>query len=276
MRTALMVARLGTISAAATELGVHRATVNRHIQVLEKALATPLFLRHARGYRLTDAGREMLEVANRADEMFADFEGRSRGRKGQLSGELLVTALAEMAPLVMPIIQAMNRAYPEITVEYVADARLVRLEYGEAHVAFRAGPKPDVPDYVVLPYRQIRFGLYASHDYVERMGFPEGEMFDGHAFVGNVGETSRLPYASWMDSTVSPSQLALRTKHSICIQAAIVAGLGLGFLPEFDAKRLPGLIEILPPNDVWSTNLWIVTHGDLHRTEKVQAFLRFA
>lgn len=70
MHKALMVARHGTISAAAAALGVHRATVNRHIEALESVLAAPLFLRHARGYTLTDAGREMPEVASRAEELF--------------------------------------------------------------------------------------------------------------------------------------------------------------------------------------------------------------
>ena len=43
MRTALMVARLGTVKAAAEALGVHRATVSRHVDTLEAAFRAPLF-----------------------------------------------------------------------------------------------------------------------------------------------------------------------------------------------------------------------------------------
>jgi len=78
LRTALMLARLGTVSAAAEALGVHRATVNRHIDTLETEFQAPLFQRHARGYTLTEMGQEMLEVVGRADEMFSDLLGRSR------------------------------------------------------------------------------------------------------------------------------------------------------------------------------------------------------
>ena len=53
LRTAYQVARLGTVSAAAEMLGFHRATVNRHIDVLEAALGARIFIRHARGYALT-------------------------------------------------------------------------------------------------------------------------------------------------------------------------------------------------------------------------------
>ena len=38
VRTAFAVARLGTVSAAAQELGLHRATVIRHIDALEESL----------------------------------------------------------------------------------------------------------------------------------------------------------------------------------------------------------------------------------------------
>ena len=34
-------------------------------------------------------------------------------------------------------------------------------------------------------------------------------------------------------------------------------------------------MEVTPSRDDWSGPLWLVTHVDLHRTTKVQAFLSF-
>jgi DNA-binding transcriptional LysR family regulator len=34
------------------------------------------------------------------------------------------------------------------------------------------------------------------------------------------------------------------------------------------------MVEILPPLEDWRVPLWLVTHVDLHRTAKVQAFLK--
>ena len=273
LRTALKVARLGTVSAAAGALGVHRATINRHIETLEVALGTPLFQRHARGYTLTDAGRDMLDVANRADEMFADLEGRNRGRAGQFSGNLVVTALAGVGPLLMPAIRSFHDAYPDIAIKFLAGAKLARLEYGEAHVAIRAGQKPQEPDYVVLPFQPVRFGLYASRDYIARAGLPKGKTFDGHSFVGPVAEAPWLPYARWMEKHVPPEAVALETHDQMVIQQGVAAGLGLGFLTEHDAHNQPDLVAVLPPGKTWRAPLWLVTHVDLRRTAKVQAFL---
>jgi DNA-binding transcriptional LysR family regulator len=274
LRTALMLARHGTVSAASEALGVHRATVNRHVETLEGVFGAPLFQRHARGYTLTDTGRDMLEVATRADEMFADLAGRSRGQAGRLSGALIVTALPSVAPLIMPAMRDVHIIHPEITLEFLAGSDLARLEHGEAHVAIRAGQKPQEPDYVVTRFRQIRFGLYASRDYVARAGQPEPDRLEGHRFVGSVGTPSPLPFSVWMEAQVAPSSLALRTTDLTVVHAAVCAGIGLGFLAEHDAAVHRSVMPVIPPSDKWSVDLWTVTHVDLHRTSKVQAFLK--
>lgn len=53
-----------------------------------------------------------------------------------------------------------------------------------------------------------------------------------------------------------------------------MAGPGLGFLPQHEARACPELIEVMPPRDDWRRNLWIVTHVDLHRTATAPEFLR--
>lgn len=268
-----MLARHGTVSAAADALGVHRATVNRHVDTLETAFQTKLFQRHARGYTLTESGQEMLDVASRADEMFIDLAGRNRGRSGRLSGKLVVTALAGVAPLIMPALREFHFDHSEIELEFSATTDLARLEHGEAHVAFRAGPKPQTPDYVVKLFRHVRFGLYASRDYVRRLGRPDIGKLDGHSFVGSIDETSPLPFARWMRENLDAGTMLIKVADPQVMEAAVKDGLGIGFLGEHEAARAPGLIEILPPSEDWSVPIWIVTHVDLHRTEKVQRFL---
>ena len=57
VRSAYMVAKLGTVSAAADALGcVHHATILRHIDALETELSSKLFQRHKHGYTPTDVG----------------------------------------------------------------------------------------------------------------------------------------------------------------------------------------------------------------------------
>jgi len=273
LRTALAVAKLGTVQAAAENLGVHRATINRHVETLESELGVPLFQRHARGYTLTEVGRDMMEVASRADELFSDFAGRSSSTVEKLSGSLKISSLAVIAPLIVPIIDKFHQSHSEIKLEFIADEQLARLEHGEAHIAIRAGEKPTTPDYVVLPFRQIRFGIYASEEYIKKNGKPEQDNLANHKFVGPHHNHSRLPYASWLDSEIPQDAFVLQTTSQTVVTAAIEQGLGIGFVAEHEATEL---VEITAPNDRWSVNLWIVTHADLRRTLKVQEFLKFA
>ena len=48
----------------------------------------------------------------------------------------------------------------------------------------------------------------------------------------------------------------------------------MGFLSDHEAQARRGFNRVLPQNEAWTVPLWLVTHVDLHRTEKVQAMLR--
>ena len=135
----MQVARLGTVSAAAEALGVHRATVLRHIDELEAELGVRLFQRSARGYLPTEAGEDLLRVAGTADEQFGQFASRARGRTEQLSGDFIVTSLEPLALALLPALKVFQARHPKLRVRFLASDKLFRLEYGEAHVAIRTG-----------------------------------------------------------------------------------------------------------------------------------------
>ena len=80
VRTAFQVARIGTVSGAADVLGVHHATVIRHIDALEQRLGVTLFQRHARGYTATEAGQDLMPLAAAPDDQFTHVAWRSHGQ----------------------------------------------------------------------------------------------------------------------------------------------------------------------------------------------------
>jgi DNA-binding transcriptional LysR family regulator len=274
VRTAYHVARLGTVSGAAEALGVHHATVIRHIDALEKRLGVKLFQRHARGYTPTEAGQDLMAVAQATADQFTQLAGRIRGQGERVAGELIVTSLAIVSPLLTPALVAFQAAHEGLVVRFLTDERLFRLEYGEAHVAIRAGAAPDQPDNVVQPFVRLRYALYAARGYAERHGLPRGEDdLAGHRFVGEDGDRSPAPFLRWLRDSVPPEAVTWRTSSLPSMHDAVRAGAGIGFLPVFEAAPDPGLVEVLPPRPEWAPPLWLVTHVDLHRTTKVQAFL---
>lgn len=274
LRTAYHVARLGTVSAAASALGLHRATVNRHIDGLEEEIGSKIFLRHARGYTLTEVGQDVLRVAQKAEEMIEDLAGRVQGGSAQIEGEIKLTLLAPFAEMLMGAIEQFRGQNPQCTVHVDVSEDLARLEYGEAHIALRAGAKPTHPDYVVTHFGDLGYNLYAHDSYLVRRGVPGAPFgFAGHAFVLPEASDDRLPFGRWIKENVQPEMVALCSRDFGVLGGAICAGLGIGFMGDAEAKKRGNLRSILPTNPDWAVAGWLVTHVDLHRTEKVQAML---
>ncbi len=274
IRTAYQVARLGTVSGAAEVLGVHHATVIRHIDSLEKRLGTRLFQRHARGYTPTEAGHDLLSVAQTTDEQFAQLASRIKGIGETVAGELVVTSISGVSDLLVPVLARFQVEYPAVILRFLTDMRVFRLDYGEAHVAIRAGAAPEEPDNVVQPLARIRTGLYAARSYITAHGLPASEAdLAQHSIIGIDSVESRAPFNRWLRATVPLEAIRFRGTEMPAIEAAIRAGLGIGFMSAYKAAQDPDLVEVMEPRPEWDAPLWLVTHVDLHRTRKVQAFL---
>jgi DNA-binding transcriptional LysR family regulator len=267
IRTALAVARSGTVSAAAERLGVHHATVIRRIDAIEAQLGTRLFQRHARGYALTEAGAALLKVAGDADDRFTQMAATIAGAGDRIEGQLVVTSLPELAALVMPRLLRLLERHSGLRLNYITDARLFRLDVGEAHIAIRAGSQPTEPDYVVRPMCGFRHGLFASADYIARHGPVEG--VEGHRLVMPGPEGRNAPMVRWMRDRVGSDALVMCSNDEMAREMVIRAGLGIGPVAPW---RCEGLIEVMWLPE-WDSQLWLVTHVDLHRTPKVQAAL---
>lgn len=275
VRTALYVARLGTVSAAAKDLKIHRATVIRHIDELEQEVGGKLFQRHARGYHLTEAGEDFLSIASATEDQLVDLAGRIRGKSSQVLGKLIVTSVEIMDDYLLPAIEQFRAEHPETNVMLQIGNSVLNLEYGEAHVAIRAGRKPNHPDNVVLPLMTMETGLYAHQSYLDHYGPLKGrDDITNHRFIGDTNESSDVPFRVWMRKVVRPENVVFVSNKSSVQRKAVHAGLGLGFLPKDQARKNPSLIEVMPSMRSWITKFWITTHVDLHRTGKVQAFLR--
>ncbi len=276
IRTAYHVARAGTVSGAADALGVHHATVIRHIDSLEDRLGVKLFQRHPRGYSSTEAGQDLLQVAQATDDQFSQLVSRIRGRGDEVSGELVVTSLAFVSPRLTPTLVRFQERFPEVIVRFLTGEEVLRLEYGEAHVALRAGAKPDNPDNVVQPFVPMNVTFYASKDYIERNGRPASvEDLARHRFVSLDNFNSRAPVMRWLVDRVPTQNVVFRGTDNRVLRDAILEGVGIGALTCWEAERHPNLVALFDPQPEWSAPLWLVTHVDLHRTTKVQAFLSF-
>ncbi len=272
IRTALAVARKGTVSAAAAELGVHHATVIRRVDALEAQFGTRLFQRRPRGYVPTEAGRALLATGNTVEARLGQMAAMIAGGAERIEGRLTITALPSLTSRILPRLSRLLAAHPALQLEYITDERLFRLDAGEAHIAIRAGARPSEPDYVVQSYERVRHALYAAPDYLRARGLVPGDPLGDprdHQYILPRHEKRGAPFMRWTEQALEPANHSLQSNDPPTLYSAVRAGLGLGFLPQDQAE---GMIEMMHQPE-WDSILWLVTHVDLHRTAKVQAAL---
>src|SRR5688572_18105667 len=139
-----LVARSGGLGKASRASGRSKATLSRRIADLEEQLGVRLIERSARGLKLTEAGQMLMDrtegpMHEVADAMTATREGLSAPR-----GRLRVASPVLFSTLAMGRISAEFCAtYPEVTIEAVAEDRMVDLVEEQFDAAIRINPRPD-------------------------------------------------------------------------------------------------------------------------------------
>lgn len=274
IRSAYHVAKAGTVSGAANELGIHRATVMRHVDALEAAFGTKLFQRHSKGYTPTEIGHELFNVADASNEKFDELLGRTKGQLATLSGELIITSTGMFLPTLMHAARSFQDRHPDVRLELLTTQDLPRLEYGEAHIAIRTGDFERGADNVVLPFSTVRSAMFAHQSYVDRYGRPSSvDEFNDHRFVSREFSNPKFAPFFWLKKYISEENIAVTSSDTNTKFTAIQSGLGIGFMPIYEANTRKDLVMVHPHNPDWDVDFWLVTHVDLHRTSKVQAFL---
>jgi len=139
-----LVATHGGLGKASRASGRSKATLSRHIADLEQQLGVRLIERSPRGLRLTEAG-DML-MARTSGSINEVVEAMTSVREGISvpRGHLRVASPVLFSQLTMGRIAAeFCAAYPEITLEVVAEDRMVDLVEEHYDVAIRINPRPD-------------------------------------------------------------------------------------------------------------------------------------
>ncbi|MEO1307067.1 MAG: LysR family transcriptional regulator [Pseudomonadota bacterium] len=272
IRSVATVAKLGTLSGAARELSVHRATVQRHVEFLEELLQTKLFVRHARGYTPTEPALKLVQFADRAEADFNRIIYQTREQATEISGEITITALEEITPALNAAIIDILGTHPDLRVRFLCSTDVLDIDFRHAQIALRVGERPNEDDYIVRNLCTIQMGLYASKAYAERFGVPASpDEFRTHHFAGPSSQSQNVGIFNWFNANVPPARATLLSNSAAALEAAVLEGVCIGFLPTFRSDQDDNLFEVLPPHEEWRINVWLVTHIDLRAVPKVRA-----
>jgi DNA-binding transcriptional LysR family regulator len=101
LETFRVVALTGQVSAASRLLHLSQPAVTAQVRQLERECGQPLLIRTARGVRVNDAGRALLEYAQRLHQILEEASLAVAGEEA-LQGELVLAASTTVASYVVP------------------------------------------------------------------------------------------------------------------------------------------------------------------------------
>lgn len=271
LRMFLAIARTGTLSGAAKQLGVNHSTVFRRINGFEDGLGVRLFERLGTGYALTIAGEEMRASAERVEREIDRLDRRITGQDLRLEGTLVVTTTDTVVENMLgPYLAAFKQAYPGITLDLVLDNQHINLSKRQADVAVRPTMSP--PETLVgRRIAGLAFAPYAAKTYMKGRT-DELAALDWLAVDDSL---AHLAADKWFRKTLPGAHVAMRTNSLLGILHGCEAGMGAALLPCFmgdTRKKMLRLGGIIPQA---ASAFWLLTHEDLRHTARVRAFMDF-
>ena len=272
VRYFLTVARSGSVRAAAERLGVNHATVLRRVAQLEGRLGARLFEKLPSGYQITDAGGEVLGLAEQMEASSNLLQARVLGRDQGLSGLLRVTMAPTIAThLLMPTFTEFAAAHPEVEMALLTSDAPVNLTNREADVALRVVYDRDKlpPNLHGRQGPELFGGVYASLDLLAAWRAGQVErvrwIVKDNTGIGDWAQTGEVPAAD----------VPFRVTGADAQMVALHAGMGMTTLPCFVGDADPLLARVPGTELRHHGTLWLLTQGETRNTKRVRLFTEF-
>ncbi|CAI1882642.1 D-malate degradation protein R [Serratia entomophila] len=261
-------ARTGSLSAAARELGCDHATVGRRVAALEQALGLRLIVRLPRSTPLTQDGQAVAGLAAEIEAQSQAIARHARSAGITPQADVRISAPPSIAAYILaPRIAEFNQAFPQIVMTLAGESALAELDRGEADIAVRM-VRPQQPDLLVRRIGMMRYGLYAAPQHA---ALPEA----ARRFIAYDHHYRHQPHQQWLQALLLGRPIVFQASDLFSLQQAARSGLGAAVLPTFVADNDPLLVPlptaVAPP----TRELWLVTYPDLARTAAVRAVMDF-
>ncbi|MFH6973976.1 LysR family transcriptional regulator [Neisseria sp. 23W00296] len=266
---------------AAEKLGISTAMASKHVSHLERHVRAKLLQRSSRSLNLTEAGEAYYRRCAEALDTLDTAAERAAGSAETPQGRLKITMPMWFAnAMFCGWLAEYRRRYPQVTFDLILDNRKADLIAEGIDLALRVSSDGLPPGLIVRPLAEIPFYLAAAPEHLAEYGTPATpQEAAAHPFV--------LPAYTDVDSlTVSRGrerhtlrpEAAVRTDNTQMTRQMVLAGCGLGYLPEWTARRdleNGRLIRLLPDWHIFSATLYAAYPDRTFLSAKVRSFIDF-
>jgi len=249
-------ARTGSLTAAADALSYTTSAVSQQITLLERETGVQLLERHARGVRLTEAGRVLVEhtatVLNALDAAEEALLEVQRGEGGRLRFASFPTANAVMMPRALAAFRAAHPGVELILSERDRDEGLAGVAERELDLAlvyeFSLVPVVVAPTVRLRPLLTdaVYIMLPTGHRLARRRRLRMGDLAD-EAWIQGVRSGSTLDVLPMAGRAAGfEPQVVFRTDDQTTVRGLVAAGIGIAMVPSLIVSSLPPGVVVRP------------------------------
>lgn len=286
MESFVRVARSGSFTLAANQLGLSRALVSRHVSDLEARLGVRLLNRSTRSLNITEEGRAYLQ---RCEQIFRDIEMSERAAlhaRAEPAGTLKLAAPKSFGSLhLADAVIAFAQEYPRVNVTLILEDVAFRRAYEFVERGLDLALRISSLRHSSLTERAIApldWVVCASPDYLAREGRPVApdELAHRACLVHvNVTANDRIWRFDGPKGALGVKVSGVFFSNSaLALRKAAVAGMGISLLPRYVVAgdlAAGSLVALFPRHRVAQRPLLAVFPRTGVVPQKIEVFLAF-
>jgi DNA-binding transcriptional LysR family regulator len=285
MQAFVRVVETRSFTRAADTLHMSKTTVTQLVQQLEARLRVKLLNRTTRKVNVTADGLAYYERAVRLLAELDDAETSLSDASTVPRGRLRVDMPAPFARLVVvPALPEFHARYPDIQIDFGVSDRMVDIIGENVDCVVRGGTILD-QSLIARRIGDLKLGAFAAPAYIARRGKPADprDLDTGdHDVVGFLWARTRKTYPYVMHR--GSERLEWQGHHAFtfddgnAFQAAILAGLGVAWLPEYMAKAHVVRGELTPLFEDWRFDtmpMSVAYPPNRHVSAKLRVFIEW-
>lgn len=273
----------GNLSAAARRLKMTRANVSYHLNQLERSVGAQLVRRTTRRAEPTEIGLRLYQhgIAIQA-ELLAARESVTTLGQG-LQGRVRLSVPSGYGQLVMADwLIDFKRQYPGIVLDVVFENRIEDLLRDEVDIAIRVIPEPP-QNLVARTMGPVRYVACASAEYAAKNPLPvqldalQGAPVVTAAVIGRQLRVSAYQGETRREVILEPT---LISENFLFLRQAILAGLGIGLVPDYVVQEDVRRGDVVTTLDDWrlsifGTQMFMLYMPNRQHTRAIRTFIDF-
>ncbi len=264
--------RYGSITQAAQKSFMKQSNLSVQIKELEDCVGEKLLTRIHNGVKLTEAGKEIYPIACDLYNIL-NKTNRMSLKSVQMSGAIrLWTSDGLAASYVSECFPEFYLSYPNVKIDVTCSLDMPQPELFDMAVVYDL---PTDSSWKVIGKYTLKFGLFASKEYLSRFGYPKSikDIQENHRICTR--ENYAEVWDKWKEFLDGSQNVCSTTNSSSMLLNLIKCGIGIGLLPLGTAQEENNLTHLSKIRLSLKHQFWLVVRSDVQNMDKVKALTGF-